>query len=207
MGSGGTHGSKRGQHEDQLIPRNLLRRVDIENRIWILVEYESSGDSRNVDDKWISFNNDEDLDDFVQRIPGVPLQKPHRSLTPAESSHIESECKKKVDRIVEEFRRFKVKFEIARKQKDVENKHNALSRGTPMTPTATDRSTADMNGHHDHDSEDIAKLQNTLAEQDAKWKTAYEKVVKENELLRNRGNENLLATQWRERCEARECVR
>ena len=40
MGGGG-HGSKRGQNEDQFIPRNLLRRVDMENRIWILVEYES----------------------------------------------------------------------------------------------------------------------------------------------------------------------
>ena len=201
MGSGG-HGSKRGQNEDQFIPRNLLRRVDMENRIWILVEYESTGDSRNTDDRWMSFNNDEDLDDFVQRIPGVPLQKPHRSLTPTESSTIETECKKKVERIVEEFRRFKVKFEIARKQKDVENKHNAMNRGTPMTPTTMERSMMDANGHNDHDSEEISKLQNLLSEQDAKWQTAYEKVVKENELLRNRGNENLLATQWRERCEA-----
>ena len=202
MGSGGSHSSKRGQHDDQLIPRNLLRRVDIDNRIWILVEYEPGGDNRNVDDKWVSFNNDEDLDDFVQRIPGVPLQKPHRSLTPTESSTVEMECKKKVDRIVEEFRRFKVKFEIARKQKDVENKHNALNRGAPMTPTTMERNLGDMNGHsNEHDSEEITKLQNMLSEQDAKWQTAYEKVVKENELLRNRGNENLLATQWRERCE------
>ena len=75
-GSGGNHGvggsaghysNKRGiQNDDQLIPRNLLRRIDVENRIWVLVEYEpiGGGDSRsNIDDKWISFDNDEDLDD------------------------------------------------------------------------------------------------------------------------------------------------
>jgi hypothetical protein len=44
-----------------------------------------------------------------------------------------------------------------------------------------------------------------LQEQDTKWRTAYEKVVKENELLRNRGSETLLATQWRERYES--CVK
>lgn len=209
-GSGGGHNGKRstGKDDDTQIPRNLLRRVDVDNRIWILVEYEASGDGRNMDDRWISFNNDEDVDDFVQRIPGVPLQKPHRSLTPIESSQVESECKKKVDRIVEEFRRFKVKFEIARKQKDVENKHNNLNRGvvtTPMTPSMDrDRSISDTNGHCDgvqSTSEEISRLQNLLNEQDTKWKTAYEKVVKENELLRNRGNETLLATQWRERYE------
>ena len=75
-----------------------------------------------------------------------------------------------------------------------------MNRGTPMTPTTIERSMMDANGHNDHDSEEISKLQNLLSEQDAKWQTAYEKVVKENELLRNRGNENVLATQWRERC-------
>lgn len=84
--------SKRpGQKEDDaLIPRSLLRRVEIEHRVWILVEYEAGADGRNVDDRWLSFSSEEDLDDFVQRIPGVPLQKPHRSLTPSESNQIVS---------------------------------------------------------------------------------------------------------------------
>ena len=41
----------------------------------------------------------------------------------------------------------------------------------------------------------------SLAEQEAKWRKAFEKVVKENELLRTRGGEAMLAAQWRERYE------
>ena len=46
--------SKRSTFKDDeaLIPRNLLRRVDIESRIWLLIEYEGAADGRNVDDKW-----------------------------------------------------------------------------------------------------------------------------------------------------------
>jgi hypothetical protein len=40
-----------------------------------------------------------------------------------------------------------------------------------------------------------------LGDQDVKWRQAYEKVVKENEILRARGGEAILATQWRERYE------
>ena len=70
-----------------------------------------------------------------------------------------------------------------------------------MTP-AMERAMGETgNGHEDIDREEVQRLQNLMSEQELKWKTAYEKVVKENELLRNRGNESLLATQWRERCE------
>jgi hypothetical protein len=34
---------------------------------------------------------------------------------------------------------------------------------------------------------------------EAKWRSAYEKVVRENEQLRNRGGDVMLANQWRER--------
>ena len=82
--------SKRSNNKDDeaSIPRSLLRRVDFDKKIWILIEYELTADGRNVEDKWIVFNNEEDLDDFVQRIPGVPLVKPNRSLTPSESAQI-----------------------------------------------------------------------------------------------------------------------
>ena len=95
-----------------------------------------------------------------------------------------------------------MKFEIARKQRDVENKQTPLNRSgaTPMSPSM-ERALNEMNGITD-DSEEIQRLQVMLSEQDAKWKSAYEKVVKENELLRNRGSETLLATQWRERYES-----
>lgn len=68
--------------ETSLIPRNLLRRVDVDHIIWVLVEYEGS------DDTWVCFNKEQELDDFIQRVAGVPLIKPQRCLTAAESSLI-----------------------------------------------------------------------------------------------------------------------
>jgi hypothetical protein len=81
------------------VPRSILRRVDVEGVIWVLIEYEG------VDDAWQSFKCETDLDDFILRVPGVPLSKPPRCLTAAESQVIETEAKKRVDLIVEEFRR------------------------------------------------------------------------------------------------------
>lgn len=85
----------------------------------------------------------------------------------------------------------------------METKHGSLNRsyvGTPMSP-GLGSGGVDMNGTAD-DLEEVQRLQAMLQEQDTKWRTAYEKVVRENELLRNRGSETLLATQWRERYEA-----
>lgn len=70
--------------ESAYMPRRLLRRVDIADKIWILIEYEGA------DDAWKEFSSEQDLDDFIQRISGVPLSKPQRSLTPGDSQQIVS---------------------------------------------------------------------------------------------------------------------
>jgi hypothetical protein len=72
--------------QEEKVPRNILRRIDVEDMIWILVEYEGG-----VDDDWMSFGNEEDLKDWVQRIPGAPLIIPSRCLTGTESQRIVSE--------------------------------------------------------------------------------------------------------------------
>lgn len=56
-------------------------------------------------------------------------------------------------------------------------------------------------------SSEFHRLKAQLSEQETKWRKAYEKVVKENELLRTRGGETVLAVQWRERYEVRVRVR
>lgn len=78
------HGRKHTGREDEAatIPRSLLRRVDVDELIWILIEYEGT------DDNWICFGSDQELDDYIQRVPGVPLVKPQRCLTAAESARI-----------------------------------------------------------------------------------------------------------------------
>ena len=72
-----------GREEDsQNLPRRILCRVDVEDSIWILIEFESS------EDCWKSFSSEVSLYDFIQRIPGVPLVCPRKCLTVEESTRI-----------------------------------------------------------------------------------------------------------------------
>jgi hypothetical protein len=66
--------------------------------------------------------DEQELLDFIQRIPGVPLVVPSKCLSVEESHRILEDSNRRIERIVEEFRRFKVRTEIARKQKDAENR-------------------------------------------------------------------------------------
>jgi hypothetical protein len=64
-------------------PKSILRRIDIDNTVWILFEYHGHrGDS------WMKFKNEGLLYEFIHKIPGVPLEIPPRCLTPAESLRI-----------------------------------------------------------------------------------------------------------------------
>ena len=80
------HSRKHSGRDDEsaLIPRCLLRRIDVDELIWVLIEYEGS------DDNWVCFGNEQELDDYIQRVPGIPLVKPQRCLTAAESAKIVS---------------------------------------------------------------------------------------------------------------------
>lgn len=70
------------EEEAALTPRNILCRVDVEDTIWILIEYDD------FDDTWKSMDSEQDLEDFIQRIPGVPLSCPTRCLSSEESNRI-----------------------------------------------------------------------------------------------------------------------
>jgi hypothetical protein len=70
--------------EAALIPRRILCRVDVEDAIWILIEHEE------FDDAWKCFQDEQDLEDFIQRVPGVPLVCPAKCLSVQESERIVS---------------------------------------------------------------------------------------------------------------------
>jgi len=216
-----------GTKEDESRPKHLSRRINVDGRIWVLVEYDQG-----EDDKWLAFTTEDELDDFVARLPGVPLEKPATCLTVQESVNVETEAQRKVERIVEEFRRYKVRAEIARKQKAAEHK---LAHSTPSKMTVgggTERSAADSLGTAmsegtegymggvsaggaggarggsassteamDEHKREVSRLRNQMSEQDERWRAEYEKVVRENELLKSGGGEAMLAQQWRERFE------
>lgn len=195
---------KGGKDDEPIIPRNILRRVDVDDKIWILIEYEGV-----IEDTWKSFNSEDDLSDFIQNIPGAPITIPERCLTNQESSTIELESKKRVDRIVEEFRRFKVQAEIARKQKDAEIRNQSNLRGNTATTSATLPISALTLEKPDNSNsgllDELNRMKLQLKEQEIKWRNAYDKVVKDNELIISRGSDAILATQWRERYES--CMR
>jgi hypothetical protein len=56
-----------------------------------------------------------------------------------------------------------------------------------------------MNNHNGHDELQRARTQ--LQEQETKWRNAVEKLAKENDLLKSKGAESVVATQWRVRYE------
>ena len=95
--------------------------------IWALVEFEIFDPDQpepitppKRTKKWKKFDAESELSDFIRRDTGEPLTLPPYSLTPQQSSTIEEEAKKSVTQITEEFRRFRVKSEMARKQADAQ---------------------------------------------------------------------------------------
>lgn len=88
-------------------PRQILRIVeDNSRRLWVLFEYPSNN-NRSVNDTWMLFETENELDDYIQRVSvGPMLVKPHKCLTAEESLHVETELKLKLDQVTEEFRRF-----------------------------------------------------------------------------------------------------
>ena len=193
------------------VPRKILCRVDIDGVIWILIEYDDS------DDSWKSLDNEQDLLDFIQRIPGVPLVCPSKCLTADESSRVLEESSRRIERIVEEFRRYKVRTEIARKQKDAETRQSIIN-GTSISPILSPSSFKENNQDNTGSSmsngvngaistdivflnEEIQRMKTASSEQESLWRLSYDKVLKENEVLRTKGGETLLAMQWRNRYE------
>ena len=103
-------------------PRRALLRVMDGNASWVLVEYEDDDEVH-----WRYFEDEVELQDHVRRDSGEPLQLPHPCLTPNQSAKIQEEARKAVADITEDFRRFRVKAEISRKQKDAQMKQVAAS--------------------------------------------------------------------------------
>ena len=70
--------------------------------------------------KFLRFESESELSDFIRRDSGEPLTLPPYSLSPAQSKRIQEEAKQLVSQVTEEFRRFRVRAEVARKQADAQ---------------------------------------------------------------------------------------
>lgn len=189
--------------------------------IWALFEYETAppADDLVVDTsviykrwkKWMAFDNETELADFVRRdaAAGEPLVIPPFSISVRESEAIQNEARQAVAHVTEEFRRYRVRAEVARKQADaalkaarIENVDHAQKR---IVKNHNDNNTRDNSQHEDDDT--IKRLKSALLEQDLRWKEAYDVIEQENRLLKEGGPkaEATLASQWRRRFE--ECLK
>ena len=98
---------------------------DLSGEIWALMEFDiPNPDMPDAEPKlykkFLRFESESELSDFIRRDSGEPLTLPPYSLSPAQSKRIQEEAKQLVSQVTEEFRRFRVRAEVARKQADAQ---------------------------------------------------------------------------------------
>mmetsp|Transcript_25991 Transcript_25991/g.53876 ORF Transcript_25991/g.53876 Transcript_25991/m.53876 type:complete len:528 (+) Transcript_25991:61-1644(+) len=181
--------------------------------IWALLEHETAtpdGDALSPLNtpsyrrykEWHRFTNESALADYIRRDTGEPLTLPPYSLSPEQSQKIAEDAKKAVASITEEFRRFRVRAEVAKKQADatVRALHSNSVQTTRMRIEGQDIASELAQAKNDHAQ--LTALRAEMAEQEARWKESYDLLLAENEKLKSSGAEALLAAQWRHRYEA-----
>lgn len=187
---------------------NVCQRVKVgENEIWALMEFkvcsEESPQHNKEYKEWVSFNSESQLQDYIRRDTGEPLTIPPFSMTLAQSEQVQLEANQRVNKVTEEFRRFRVKSELARKQADAQIKElqNAKNH-TVVSQQVNDNPPRSSDGRFAAVAQQqMERLQAEMAAQEAYWKESYETVLAENNALKATGSEALLASQWRQRYE------
>lgn len=171
--------------------------------IWALMELEKilSEDVQPAKrfKEWLRFDKESELQDFIRRDTGEPIQLPPYSLSPEQSARVQQAADAQVARITEDFRRFRVKSELARKQadaqiRDLQNHHVRSTAQRIETTTGDNTRSASQNAV-------VERLRAEMAQQEAHWKESYDALLKENQALQSAGSEALLAAQWRQRYE------
>lgn len=176
---------------------------------WALILYEYNV-SESVDPgmvaprrfiRWRRFKDGNQLMDHMISYTSEPVTLPPLSLSPQQSQRIEEQSRQAVARVKEEFRRFRVKAEVGRKQSDATVRslqcNNALTAKKQIE--GHDISSELAQARSDH--EELANLRKQMVEQEAYWREAYDTILIENASLRSSGSEALLAAQWRQRFE------
>lgn len=73
--------SKPKDEEAVNFPSRAISRVDIGGLVWVLFDYEGQLE-------WKSFPDELSLEDYIKRLPGIPLQLPQKCLSIEESSKL-----------------------------------------------------------------------------------------------------------------------
>jgi len=181
--------------------------ADADEEIWALLEFESDHDATLTPTRfkqWKKFGSEQALSDYIRldnNVMGERIQIPPYSLTADQSATLEDEARKNVAQVTEEFRRYRVKAEVARRQADDQLK--ALQSGNVeitqkrIEGQDIEKELAQARSEHI----ELETLKHELSEQETHWKSAYETLQAENSALKSSGAEALLAAQWRQRYE------
>ena len=170
--------------------------------------------------RWKRFISNNQLLDHIRKDRGEPIAVPPFSLSPHQAIQVTNEAKKQVESITEEYRKFRVKAEITRKQAEetirmlqqnqvqvTQDRFTAMvnaAAATTQTPPTTTSSSSKI--HHpdlynDTHSYELERLQNELIQQEGQWKKMYDDLVAENIKLKSSASEGFIASQWRHRYE------
>ncbi|CEG38825.1 GRIP [Plasmopara halstedii] len=183
-------------------PKKIWQKVAHGKLIWCLVEYADENDMDELKEfAWHCFNNEEEIQAYANRATGEPLMLPDFSMMPYEVERVKKSLEEEIDRVQEEFRRYRVRSEIARKQKDAEiRKMNA----NVMAKQTEQIAEIDILGELQLSKAQIrrlAKAQAEAEERESEWRRKFEKLMKDYEKLSGTMGETALAMEWRERYE------
>lgn len=176
--------------------------------IWALIEFEEYNPDMPETAlppkryrKWKRFDTESELSDFIRRDTGEPLTLPAYSLAAEQSSRVQEKAKVEVSQVTEEFRRFRVRAELARKQADAHIKELQSSHVQTAQRRIEGQDLDQQLEQARSERGQLDRLRAEMAEQEAQWKEAYDVLLGENTVLKSSGSEALLAAQWRQRYE------
>jgi hypothetical protein len=167
--------------------------------IWALLEMEVLNEMESSSRKyklWKQFNTESELQDFIRCDTGEPLTLPPYSLSPEQSSAIQQQAAAQISQVTEEFRRFRVRSELARKQADAQIRDLQSSNVQRVA-----RRIETDSGHSANGGGEVERIRAEMATQEANWEEAYNLLLAENKALKSSGSEAMLAAQWRQRYE------
>ncbi|CAI5740702.1 unnamed protein product [Peronospora destructor] len=143
----------------------------------------------------------QEIQAYANRSSGEPLILPDFSLTPYEVERVKKSLKEEIDRVQEEFRRYRVRSEITRKQKDAEIRKISANVMAKQTEQMLETDVAA--GLHSSKAQirRLTKAQAEAEERESTLRRKFEKLMKDYEKLSGTMGETVLAMEWRERYE------
>ncbi|CAM9143802.1 unnamed protein product [Choristocarpus tenellus] len=143
-------------------PLRILRRVREGDMWWLLIEYNDEYGTQG----WKGISSDQELQTFASGEVGEPLKVPPVSLSPEESASVLEDARKQVASIREEYRKYRVKAELARKQKDAKVRQASADRIAEKQRRISGGGDEKEAGKAKVLEEEVQRLQAELAEQD-----------------------------------------